>query len=163
MTLDIKEIRQHLAAATPFWFDNTDPDLIAALTVWLRDSGNAELIENAPVWLAACVEEIERLRAPDSTVPWVHSLQSELAAAMAEIERLREGIVSDQLQRTYLLTECERLRNIIRQVEDPWFVDKTVNELAAWRACADQLVHCDGCKKRCCREALAVYETLKGN
>lgn len=104
MTPDVEQIRAALAAATP---RDDCPNcngrgcMGCVMREWDHNCANdcpmccaySEVDANAPVWLATCLDEIERLREVEvwyfETCQKAVDLRYELAAALAERERLR--------------------------------------------------------------------------
>lgn len=141
MTPDLDAIRAALTA-------NAEGDCAQAETAYNN------LVANAPVWLASLCALVEQQQAQlDSQArsitkraairrlilkerkEWKHAAKLERERHLNWEARWEEV----RAERDAALAECKRLRNVIQQVEDPWFVDNTIKERDAALAECERL------------------------
>lgn len=141
---DVDAIRQALVAYNNWEGGFNSPD---------------RLLANAPVWLAQLCDEVERLRAVDERLrEGIDVVTAQRDAALAKLDGYRSDHAALMGERNAALAECERLRRTVDRHSRAF--DKSVNESARWRACADQLAEA-GTTGDNWDDAMAVYEQLK--
>lgn len=158
VTPDLEAIRQALAAAE-------------------EDTGRAgyRLMCAAPVWLAQCCDEIERLRAAQTNdTNYLGELAASLVAERDQANRLVGSLTNELRSVQDRLDAALADLDVANKRGDVWREDaaQQADTASAWRACADQLAEAlrealsyvplyQINKWTIGSEALAVYEQLK--